>query len=1173
MANLIDGLGGSVGFGENFLSRNDDGSTTRININSIFENGLNFFGVTFNDVFINNNGNITFNNSLSTFVPFQITGGSTPGIFAFFNDIDTRGGAVATPTPGGTSQGTNLVYYDFDSINDRLIVTWDDVGQFPNGTNPLNAFQIVIQDRSDDPGRFDGDFDFEFRYEAIGWSDSSAARAGYTNGDGISFFELPASGNRAAVLALESDPGNTGVEGLWRFSVTNGTIPDRVFLQPAPFFGFSQIEGDAGTTEFRFTVQRAGDVASALTVDYGVSVAGLVNAANAVDFLGGALPTGSVTFAAGATTAEIVIAVQGDLAVEAGENFTLEISNPVSAGGRETVIARAEVNARIVNDDAPPTLSISGFPSPFEGNAGTTPFNFTLTRTGGLTEAMAVDLVLRTPGLGAFDTLAESSDILGGGGKQTVIIPAGAASAVFTVNVIGDTEVEARESFFADIVGFTGGDPATLVATRTATGLIQNDDGLPPAIPVGVEADIFGDPHLVTLDGLSYDFQAAGEFILVETLPGETNPFQVQIRTEPYAGSSLVSVTTRLAVQIGGITVEIDATAADSLLIDGVTTALDLAVGAIDVDGDGNTDVFFDGFAYTLVLNDLGEQLLVKDFGGFLNSCVFLDASRQGLVRGLLGNANGNLTDDFALRDGTVLAQPIDFATLYGSYADSWRLDSATAGTNKASLFTYADGEDTADFTDVTFPNTSVSLADLPAALLAAARAAAEAAGITDPLLLEAAILDFALTGEQAFLDGAASLAADPQAAATPDAAPPLGEFVGIVAASQAVVEGDSGVRTVDFTIYRIGDLSNDRTVSYAIGGTANAADFSPGSVSSGSVTFAAGEASQTISLVVSGDTTTETDETIVASITASVGIAAASATTIITTDDLPPVAFDDAFGVLADATVAGNLLAANPEDSDLDPDGDALGVVAINGGNIGASLTTVNLPSGALLRINTDGTFTYDPNGAFDGLAPGATVEDSFTYTLNDDQGGTDIGTVTVTVTGADGDDTIVGSIAAENLSGGVGNDDIGGRGGDDTIDGGVGNDTIRGGAGRDLLLGGDGDDVLRGRAGGDSLRGGDGNDFLRGGNRADVLDGGAGADILVYGVGEGRDTIEGFEHGVDVIRLVGFGAPFNTFAEIAAVATQEGADTLLDFGGTGVLRLVGIDAAILTASDFGLV
>jgi hypothetical protein len=49
-----------------------------------------------------------------------------------------------------------------------------------------------------------------------------------------------------------------------------------------------------------------------------------------------------------------------------------------------------------------------------------------------------------------------------------------------------------------------------------------------------------------------------------------------------------------------------------------------------------------------------------------------------------------------------------------------------------------------------------------------------------------------------------------------------------------------------------------------------------------------------------------------------------------------------------------------------------------------------------------TPGAFTYDPNGAFAGLAIGATATDSFTYVLVDENGNTDTNKVTITITGA---------------------------------------------------------------------------------------------------------------------------------------------------------------------------
>jgi hypothetical protein len=189
---LINGLGGTVGFGESILDRNDDGSTSFIDVTSVFETGLNFWGTTYNGFYINNNGNITFNSPQSTYTPYAITGNTGQPIIApFFSDVDTRAGTL-TPSSGGTSTGSNLVYWDFDPINNQVIITWDDVGQYLSGTTP-NAFQLVLKDTGN------GDFSIEFRYEDIQWlvgqaSSDVLARAGYSAGNGSNYFELEQSG-------------------------------------------------------------------------------------------------------------------------------------------------------------------------------------------------------------------------------------------------------------------------------------------------------------------------------------------------------------------------------------------------------------------------------------------------------------------------------------------------------------------------------------------------------------------------------------------------------------------------------------------------------------------------------------------------------------------------------------------------------------------------------------------------------------------------------------------------------------------------------------------------------------------------------------------------------------------------------------------------------------------
>lgn len=242
MAVLVNNLGGPVGFGENYVERNDDDYTDAIDITSVFQNGLNFFGTVWDQIFVNNNGNVTFTSGLYSYTPGAIgTGFTSPIIAPYWADVDTRGtswsywndpieSGFVTPTPGGNSRGTNLTWYDLDPSTGTITVTWDDVGYFSQYTDKLNAFQLQLKSTGG------GDFDIVFRYEDINWTTGDAsggingfggnvARAGFSAGDGRNYYEFYFSGNQNFMLNLEntllagsSDPG------VWQFSVRDGAV-------------------------------------------------------------------------------------------------------------------------------------------------------------------------------------------------------------------------------------------------------------------------------------------------------------------------------------------------------------------------------------------------------------------------------------------------------------------------------------------------------------------------------------------------------------------------------------------------------------------------------------------------------------------------------------------------------------------------------------------------------------------------------------------------------------------------------------------------------------------------------------------------------------------------------------------------------------------------------------
>ena len=89
-------------------------------------------------------------------------------------------------------------------------------------------------------------------------------------------------------------------------------------------------EGNSGSTAFTFTVTRAGSTTGVASVAWAVLGSG-ANPASSTDFTGGVLPSGTVTFAAGQTSATITVNVAGDTTYESDEGFSVTLSNPSGA--------------------------------------------------------------------------------------------------------------------------------------------------------------------------------------------------------------------------------------------------------------------------------------------------------------------------------------------------------------------------------------------------------------------------------------------------------------------------------------------------------------------------------------------------------------------------------------------------------------------------------------------------------------------------------------------------------------------------------------------------------------------------------------------------------------------------------------------------------------------------
>ena len=182
----------------------------------------------------------------------------------------------------------------------------------------------------------------------------------------------------------------------------------------------------------------------------------------------------------------------------------------------------------------------------------------------------------------------------------------------------------------------------------------------------------------------------------------------------------------------------------------------------------------------------------------------------------------------------------------------------------------------------------------------------------------------------------------------------------------------------------------------------------------------------------------------------------------------------------------------------------------------------------------------------------------------------------------GEAGADLLQGGIGSDTLRGGDGNDTLLGENahdkifsnqGDDVARGGSGNDFVFGGFGNDRVEGNAGNDRVNGEGGDDDVYGGPGNDTLLGRAGTDTLFGGAGDDVFIFEPGEGVDVIRDFKTGAgseDVIDLSAFGADFDSFAEVFAVARQNGPNTAIDFGDGDLISLWNTNVSSLDADDF---
>lgn len=155
--NAIENLPGCT---ENTFAANDDDYVSSVPLGFTIDFGGNNYSTTY----VNNNGNITFQQGLSTYTPFDFTATGETIIAPYLADVDTRGEGSGLTTYGNGELPGGGRYF---------CVNWVNVGYYEKHTDKLNSFQLLLtQSSAQQPN---GNFTMTFNYDKVEWETGDAS--------------------------------------------------------------------------------------------------------------------------------------------------------------------------------------------------------------------------------------------------------------------------------------------------------------------------------------------------------------------------------------------------------------------------------------------------------------------------------------------------------------------------------------------------------------------------------------------------------------------------------------------------------------------------------------------------------------------------------------------------------------------------------------------------------------------------------------------------------------------------------------------------------------------------------------------------------------------------------------------------------------------------------------
>jgi hypothetical protein len=679
----------------------------------------------------------------------------------------------------------------------------------------------------------------------------------------------------AHVTASASDGSTTSDSAQATLSVTGPTLTIN---------DVTRNEGNSGENTFTFTVSLSTPAPSG-GVNFNIATQDGTATTADNDYVARTL--NGQTIAAGQSTYNFDVTVNGDLSIEPNETFRVNVTNVSGAS-----IGDGQGIGTIINDDSP-LLSI-GDASANEGDSGAKTFTFTVTATlpappGGITFDIATADGTATSASGDF----VARHLL----SQT--IPAGQTSYTFEVTVNGDTLVEPNETFNVNLSNVANAG----VADGGGLGTIQNDDSADLVI-----SQVFG-------GGDNSGAPLRNDFVEIYNRGMTTVDFAVTPYSIQYAsvGSNFGGNKTNLATGVippgryflvqeaGGSTNGLALPAAD-------------ATGVINLSAIAGKVALVAGTTLLSTATCPGDDgvtpfnqshVAIADFVGYGNSAATAGHCYEGAGP---APAPSNTTAGFRKAGGCVDSN--DNAGDFLAAAPNPRNSGSTVGDCKADItindvsvtegntgtvnatFTvtlsavsgntvtvnYATGDGTA-FAPADYQSTSGQITFNPGDLTKTITVLVNGDTLDEPIETFFIDLSGATNGTLIDNQGQGTIIDN-------DPSPSLSIN------DVSVAEGDAGTTPATFTVTLSAASGRTVTVHYSTAdNTAEAgSDFQ---ATSGTLTFNPGDTSRTVSVPINGDTTFEPNETFLVNLTTptNASIAGAQAVgTIINDDAAPPI-------------------------------------------------------------------------------------------------------------------------------------------------------------------------------------------------------------------------------------------------------------------------------------------